>query len=185
MCGAHRLAVSCSGSTRPPLNTSCNCRYARLKHQPRCHQHHHARRLLPRSRNQHPIFARRWTRPPSSSRRIIRVSEGLGFRFEDSPYLAVRMGVRNHIERTSCLPARSALPRERVRSLSGRKVSVGPRRDLSISCTMNLKLLGVEKIWVKALSRTHHQIFARLVPTVSLSLNMKSGSTSHRCSTIR
>lgn len=34
--------------------------------------------------------------------------------------------------------------------------------ELSILCTMNLKLLGVETIWVQAISKAHHRIATRL-----------------------
>lgn len=41
-------------------------------------------------------------------------------------------------------------------------VSIGEDLEASILCTMNLKLIGIPTIWVKALSRTHHRILTRL-----------------------
>ncbi|MFV0295794.1 MAG: potassium channel family protein [Hyphomicrobiaceae bacterium] len=41
-------------------------------------------------------------------------------------------------------------------------ISIGEDLEASILCTMNLKLIGVQTIWVKALSRTHHRILAKL-----------------------
>jgi trk system potassium uptake protein TrkA len=41
-------------------------------------------------------------------------------------------------------------------------VAIGTNIEASILTTMNLRLLGVEKIWVKAISRTHHRILSKL-----------------------
>lgn len=41
-------------------------------------------------------------------------------------------------------------------------VSVSDDLEANLICTMNLKLLGVPKIWVKAVSRTHHRILVKL-----------------------
>jgi len=41
-------------------------------------------------------------------------------------------------------------------------VAIGEDLEANILCSMNVKLLGVETIWVKALSRTHHRILAKL-----------------------
>ncbi len=41
-------------------------------------------------------------------------------------------------------------------------VAIGEDLEASILCTMNVKLIGVETIWVKALTRTHHRILAKL-----------------------
>lgn len=41
-------------------------------------------------------------------------------------------------------------------------VAIGENLEANIICTMNLKLLGVPCIWVKATSRTHHRILVRL-----------------------
>lgn len=41
-------------------------------------------------------------------------------------------------------------------------VAIGEDLESNVLCTMNLKLLGVQKIWAKALSRTHHRILTRL-----------------------
>ena len=40
--------------------------------------------------------------------------------------------------------------------------AIGEDLEASILCTMNLKLIGVSTIWVKAMSRTHHRILTRL-----------------------
>jgi trk system potassium uptake protein TrkA len=41
-------------------------------------------------------------------------------------------------------------------------VAIGEDLEANILCTMNVKLLGVETIWTKALNRTHHRILAKL-----------------------
>jgi len=41
-------------------------------------------------------------------------------------------------------------------------VAIGHEIEASVLCTMNVKLLGVDTIWVKALSRTHHRILTKL-----------------------
>lgn len=41
-------------------------------------------------------------------------------------------------------------------------VAIGEDLEANILCTMNVKLLGVETIWAKALNRTHHRILAKL-----------------------
>lgn len=41
-------------------------------------------------------------------------------------------------------------------------VAIGEDLEASVLCTMNVKMLGVETVWVKALSRTHHRILAKL-----------------------
>jgi trk system potassium uptake protein TrkA len=41
-------------------------------------------------------------------------------------------------------------------------ISIGEDLEASILCTMNLKLIGVPTLWVKALSRTHHRILAKI-----------------------
>jgi trk system potassium uptake protein TrkA len=41
-------------------------------------------------------------------------------------------------------------------------ISIGEDLEASILCTMNVKLLGVPTVWVKALSRTHHRILTKL-----------------------
>lgn len=41
-------------------------------------------------------------------------------------------------------------------------VAIGEDLEANILCTMNVKLLGVETIWVKAVNRTHHRILVRL-----------------------
>ncbi|TQS73600.1 TrkA family potassium uptake protein [Rhodobacteraceae bacterium] len=44
-------------------------------------------------------------------------------------------------------------------------VAIGEHLEANILCTMNVKMLGVEKIWVKALNRTHHRILSKLGAT--------------------
>ena len=41
-------------------------------------------------------------------------------------------------------------------------VAIGEDLEASILCTMNVKLLGVGAIWVKAMSRTHHRILSKM-----------------------
>jgi len=41
-------------------------------------------------------------------------------------------------------------------------VAIGEDLEANILCTMNVKLLGVGAIWVKAMSRTHHRILSKL-----------------------
>ncbi len=55
-----------------------------------------------------------------------------------------------------------ALREAGVGSYDAALVAIGEDLEANVLCTMNVKLLGVEKVWVKALSRTHHRILARL-----------------------
>ncbi len=41
-------------------------------------------------------------------------------------------------------------------------VAIGEELEANILCTMNVRLLGVPTIWVKAKSRTHHRILTKL-----------------------
>ncbi len=41
-------------------------------------------------------------------------------------------------------------------------VAIGEELEANILCTMNVKLLGVPTVWVKAMSRTHHRILTKL-----------------------
>lgn len=41
-------------------------------------------------------------------------------------------------------------------------VAIGEDLEASILCAMNMKLIGIGTIWVKALSRTHHRILSRI-----------------------
>lgn len=41
-------------------------------------------------------------------------------------------------------------------------IAIGEDLEANILCTMNVKLLGVKTVWVKALNRTHHRILSRL-----------------------
>lgn len=41
-------------------------------------------------------------------------------------------------------------------------VALGHDIEASVLATMNVKLLGVDSIWVKAISRTHHRILSKL-----------------------
>jgi len=41
-------------------------------------------------------------------------------------------------------------------------VAIGEDLEANILCSMNVKMLGVETIWVKALSKTHHRILSKM-----------------------
>lgn len=41
-------------------------------------------------------------------------------------------------------------------------IAIGEDLEANILCTMNLKVIGVPTIWVKAVSRTHHRILTKL-----------------------
>ncbi|MEZ5930954.1 MAG: TrkA family potassium uptake protein [Alphaproteobacteria bacterium] len=41
-------------------------------------------------------------------------------------------------------------------------VAIGEDLEANIVCAMNVKLIGVDQIWAKAMSRTHHRILSRL-----------------------
>lgn len=41
-------------------------------------------------------------------------------------------------------------------------VAIGEELEANILCTMNVKLLGVPTVWVKAVSKTHHRILTKL-----------------------
>lgn len=41
-------------------------------------------------------------------------------------------------------------------------IAIGEDLEANILCTMNVKLLGVRTVWVKAISHTHHRILAKL-----------------------
>ncbi|WP_206607904.1 potassium channel family protein [Ferruginivarius sediminum] len=41
-------------------------------------------------------------------------------------------------------------------------IAIGEDLDANILCTMNVKLIGVPTVWVKAMSRTHHRILRKL-----------------------
>lgn len=41
-------------------------------------------------------------------------------------------------------------------------VAIGEDLEANILCTMNVKMLGVPIVWVKAISHTHHRILAKL-----------------------
>jgi trk system potassium uptake protein len=41
-------------------------------------------------------------------------------------------------------------------------VAIGEDLEANVLCTMNVKMLGVETVWVKALTRTHHRILTKL-----------------------
>lgn len=41
-------------------------------------------------------------------------------------------------------------------------VAIGEDLEANILCTMNVKLLGVKTVWVKALSRAHHRILLKM-----------------------
>jgi trk system potassium uptake protein TrkA len=41
-------------------------------------------------------------------------------------------------------------------------VAIGENLEANVLCTMNVKMLGVPCIWVKAINRTHHRILSKL-----------------------
>ena len=41
-------------------------------------------------------------------------------------------------------------------------IAIGEDLEANILCTMNVKMLGVPTVWVKAISRTHHRILSKL-----------------------
>lgn len=41
-------------------------------------------------------------------------------------------------------------------------IAIGEDLEANILCTMHVKMLGVETIWVKALNKTHHRILSKL-----------------------
>lgn len=41
-------------------------------------------------------------------------------------------------------------------------VAIGEELEANILCTMNVRLIGVPTVWVKAMSRTHHRILTKL-----------------------
>ncbi|MBL3571047.1 TrkA family potassium uptake protein [Rhodovulum visakhapatnamense] len=41
-------------------------------------------------------------------------------------------------------------------------VAIGEDLEANILCSMNVKMLGVKAIWVKALSKTHHRILSKI-----------------------
>ncbi len=41
-------------------------------------------------------------------------------------------------------------------------IAIGEDLEANVLCTMHVKVLGVDTVWVKALSRTHHRILAKL-----------------------
>lgn len=41
-------------------------------------------------------------------------------------------------------------------------IAIGEDLEANILCTMNVKVLGVKTVWVKALSRTHHRILIKM-----------------------
>ncbi|WP_349600304.1 TrkA family potassium uptake protein [Thalassospira sp. NFXS8] len=41
-------------------------------------------------------------------------------------------------------------------------VAIGEDLEANILCTMNVKLLGIKTVWVKALSKTHHRILSKM-----------------------
>lgn len=41
-------------------------------------------------------------------------------------------------------------------------VAIGENLEANILCTMNVKMLGIETVWVKALSEAHHRILRKI-----------------------
>lgn len=75
--------------------------------------------------------------------------------------------VRDHIDKVTHVVIADARDDEALKEAGAGQhdvavISIGEDLEASILCTMNLKLLGVPKIWVKALSRTHHRILSKL-----------------------
>lgn len=55
-----------------------------------------------------------------------------------------------------------ALREAGVGSYGAAVVAIGEDLEANILCTMNVRMLGVPRIWAKAKNRTHHRILARL-----------------------
>src|SRR6056297_3664129 len=49
-----------------------------------------------------------------------------------------------------------------IEELSVAVIAIGDDLESNVLCTMNVKLLGVETVWAKAINPTHHQILDRL-----------------------
>lgn len=43
-------------------------------------------------------------------------------------------------------------------------IAIGEDLEANILCTMNVKMLGVKTVWVKAINKTHHRILTKLEP---------------------
>jgi trk system potassium uptake protein TrkA len=43
-------------------------------------------------------------------------------------------------------------------------IAIGEDLEANILCTMNVKMLGVKTVWVKAMNKTHHRILTKLEP---------------------
>jgi trk system potassium uptake protein TrkA len=75
--------------------------------------------------------------------------------------------VRDHIDKVTHAVIADARDEDALREAGVEQydvavISIGEALEASILCTMNLKLLGVPIIWVKAMSRTHHRILTKL-----------------------
>ncbi|MBU2532909.1 MAG: TrkA family potassium uptake protein [Alphaproteobacteria bacterium] len=75
--------------------------------------------------------------------------------------------VREHVDKVTHVAIADARDEDALREAGAGQhdvaiVSIGEDLEASILCTMNLKLIGVPTIWVKALSRTHHRILAKI-----------------------
>ncbi|WOI55402.1 TrkA family potassium uptake protein [Palleronia sp. LCG004] len=72
--------------------------------------------------------------------------------------------IAEHLNQALILDARDddALRDAGVSECSTGLVAMGTDLESSVLATMNLKLVGVETIWAKATSKTHHRILSRL-----------------------
>ena len=43
-------------------------------------------------------------------------------------------------------------------------IAIGDNLEANLLCTMNVKMLGVKTVWVKAINKTHHRILTKLEP---------------------
>ncbi len=75
--------------------------------------------------------------------------------------------VREHVDKLTHVAIADARDEDALKEAGAGQhdvavVSIGEDLEASILCTMNLKLIGIPTIWVKALSRTHHRILAKI-----------------------
>lgn len=55
-----------------------------------------------------------------------------------------------------------ALREAGVKSYDTAVIAIGEDLEANILCTMNVKMLGIETVWAKALSETHHRILGKI-----------------------
>jgi trk system potassium uptake protein len=75
--------------------------------------------------------------------------------------------VREHIDRITHVAIADARDEDALKEAGAGQhdvaiISIGEDLEASILATMNVKLIGVPTIWVKALSRTHHRILSKI-----------------------